>query len=100
MLKVNANEVFPYTCTLFSFKSKTTLLACLVFKGREGLFRVILAMLTLGQEEILELDMEGMLKVGTHVVINVYMYGEFFVEQHSRSWSPRSCFLISSAIRL
>ena len=32
-------------------------------KGREGLFRVILAMLTLGQEEILELDIEGMLRV-------------------------------------
>ena len=47
------------------FKScefRTNLL--LVFlKGREGLFRVILAMLTLGEEEILELDMEGMLKV-------------------------------------
>ena len=34
-----------------------------LLKGREGLFRVILAMLTLGQEEILELDIEGMLRV-------------------------------------
>lgn len=34
-----------------------------LLKGREGLFRVILAMLALGQEEILELDIEGMLRV-------------------------------------
>lgn len=48
------------------FKScefRTNLLHVVFLKGREGLFRVILAMLTLGEEEILELDMEGMLKV-------------------------------------
>ena len=51
-------------------KVETLIIVCFCFvllfvKGREGLFRVILAMLTLGEEEILLLDMEGMLKVGT-----------------------------------
>ena len=35
-------------------------------QGREGLFRVIMALLTLGEATILELDMEGMLKVYPH----------------------------------
>ena len=50
--------VVTWPCLSLTINGSVVLL-----KGREGLFRVILAMLTLGQEQILELDIEGMLRV-------------------------------------
>lgn len=48
--------------SVFPLNASFRIMDVFICEGREGLFRVILAMLTLGQEEILELDMEGMLK--------------------------------------
>lgn len=48
--------------SVFPLNAAFRIMDVFICEGREGLFRVILAMLTLGQEEILELDMEGMLK--------------------------------------
>lgn len=48
--------------SVFPLNASFRIMDVFICEGREGLFRVILAMLTLGQEGILELDMEGMLK--------------------------------------
>lgn len=48
--------------SVFPLNASFRIMDVFICEGREGLFRVILAMLTLGEEEILELDMEGMLK--------------------------------------
>lgn len=48
--------------SVFPLNAAFRIMDVFICEGREGLFRVILAMLTLGQEEILELDIEGMLK--------------------------------------
>ncbi|XP_022788464.1 EVI5-like protein isoform X2 [Stylophora pistillata] len=48
--------------SVFPLNASFRIMDVFICEGREGLFRVIMAMLTLGQDEILELDMEGMLK--------------------------------------
>lgn len=48
--------------SVFPLNAAFRIMDVFICEGREGLFRVILAMLTLGQEEILELDIEGMLR--------------------------------------
>ncbi|XP_068694780.1 EVI5-like protein isoform X1 [Montipora foliosa] len=48
--------------SVFPLNASFRIMDVFICEGREGLFRVILAILTLGEEEILLLDMEGMLK--------------------------------------
>lgn len=48
--------------SVFPLNASFRIMDVFICEGREGLFRVILAMLTLGEDEILELDMEGMLR--------------------------------------
>lgn len=58
-----ASSWFLTLCaSVFPLNAAFRIMDVFICEGREGLFRVILAMLTLGQEEILELDIEGMLK--------------------------------------
>ena len=42
---------------------EAVLVVCILSQGREGLLRIIIALLTMGKEDILQLDMEGLLKV-------------------------------------
>lgn len=43
-------------------------------EGMEIIFKVALAMLTLGKDELMSLDMEGMLKVPFFTILFFYMY--------------------------
>ena len=58
-------------------------LACRIFdvflsEGMDTIFKVALAMLSLGKENLLSLDMEGMLKVDFHVICSYLLKNILF----------------------